>query len=73
MVNNLNRFLEAQNGKSIYGNTLYKQALKEMQEGKVEFECWIRAVNGTDSEAFKTVLGEEPSPLKKLTPFTKRS
>ena len=44
MVNNLNRFLEAQNGKSIYGNTLYEQALLEIQEGKLGFECWIRYI-----------------------------
>ena len=40
----LNRFLTAQNGKSIHGNTLYEQALIEIKQGKLEFECWIRYV-----------------------------
>lgn len=40
----LERFLEAQNGKSIHGNTLYEQALIEIQQGKLGFECWIRYV-----------------------------
>ena len=40
----LERFIEAQNGKTIYGNTLYEQALIEIQEGKLGFECWIRYV-----------------------------
>lgn len=44
MKDNLNRFLTAQNGKSIHGNTLYEQALIEIQEGKLDFECWIRYV-----------------------------
>ena len=39
----LQRFLTAQNGKR--GNiTLYELALKEIQEGKLSFECWIRYV-----------------------------
>ena len=39
----LERFLIAQDGKR--GNyTLYKLALKEIQEGKLGFECWIRHV-----------------------------
>ena len=47
-MNNVNagleRFVIAQNGKTIYGNTLYEQALKEVQEGKLRFECWVRYV-----------------------------
>lgn len=43
-MENLNRFLTAQNGKSIYGNSLYEQALIEIQEGKLGFECWIRYI-----------------------------
>jgi uncharacterized protein (DUF1810 family) len=39
----LERFLTAQDGKR--GNTtLYELALKEIQEGKLGFECWIRYV-----------------------------
>ena len=40
----LERFVTAQNGKTIYGNTLYEQALKEIQEGNLGFECWVRYV-----------------------------
>ena len=40
-MEDLDRFLIAQNGKSIHGNTLYEQALKEIQKGKLGFECWI--------------------------------
>ena len=43
-MEDLERFLIAQNGKSIHGNTLYEQALIEIQEGKLGFECWIRYV-----------------------------
>lgn len=43
-MENLKRFLSAQNGHSIHGNTLYEQALIEIQEGKLDFECWIRYV-----------------------------
>ena len=43
-MEDLDRFLIAQNGKSIHGNTLYEQALIEIQEGKLGFECWIRYV-----------------------------
>ena len=43
-MEDLERFLTAQNGKSIHGNTLYEQALKEIQKGKLGFECWIRYV-----------------------------
>ena len=40
---NLQRFITAQDGKR--GNyTLYELALKEIQEGKPSFECWIRYV-----------------------------
>ena len=39
----LGRFLTAQDGKR--GDyTLYELALKEIQEGKLGFECWIRYV-----------------------------
>ncbi len=40
----LQRFITAQEGKTIHGNTLYEQALIEIQEGKLGFECWIRYV-----------------------------
>ena len=43
-MEDLQRFLTAQDGKSIHGNTLYEQALIEIQEGKLGFECWIRYV-----------------------------
>ena len=43
-MHDLQRFITAQNGKTIYGNTLYEQALKEIQEGKLGFECWVRYV-----------------------------
>jgi len=39
----LQRFLTAQDGKR-GDNTLYELALKEIQEGKLGFECWIRYV-----------------------------
>lgn len=42
MEETLERFLIAQNGKTIHGNTIYEQALKEIEEGKIDFECWIR-------------------------------
>lgn len=38
------RFLTAQEGKTIHGNTLYEQALIEIQEGELGFECWMRYV-----------------------------
>ena len=42
-MEDLQRFLTAQDGKR--GNTtLYELALKEIQEGKLGFECWIRYV-----------------------------
>lgn len=42
-MENLQRFLIAQEGKR--GNvTLYELALKEIQEGKPSFECWIRYI-----------------------------
>ena len=43
-MEDLQRFLTAQDGRSIHGNTLYEQALIEIQEGKLGFECWIRYV-----------------------------
>ena len=43
-MESLQRFLTAQEGKTIHGNTLYEQALIEIQEGKLGFECWIRYV-----------------------------
>ena len=39
----LQRFLTAQDGKR-GEDTLYDLALKEIQEGKLGFECWIRYV-----------------------------
>ena len=44
MMKDLQRFLTAQNGKTIYGNSLYEQAIIEIQEGKLGFECWVRCV-----------------------------
>lgn len=44
MDNNLQRFLTAQDGISSNGETLYNRALKEIQEGKPSFECWIRYI-----------------------------
>ena len=42
-MGDLQRFLTAQDGKR--GDyTLYELALKEIQEGKLGFECWIRYV-----------------------------
>ena len=42
-MENLQRFLTVQDGKR--GNTtLYELALKDIQEGKPSFECWIRYV-----------------------------
>ena len=43
-MEDLQRFLTAQEGKTIHGNTLYEQALIEIKEGKLDFECWIRYV-----------------------------
>ena len=43
-MENLGRFLKAQDGKTIFGNTLYEQALIEIQKGKLGFECWMRYV-----------------------------
>lgn len=42
-MEDLQRFLTAQNAIR-NGNTLYEQALKEIQEGKLGFECWVRYV-----------------------------
>ena len=39
----LNRFITAQDGQRGDG-TLYELALKEIQEGELGFECWIRYV-----------------------------
>lgn len=44
MMEDLGRFLRAQDGKTIFGNTLYEQALIEIQKGKLGFECWMRHV-----------------------------
>ncbi|MBO5630730.1 MAG: DUF1810 family protein [Aeriscardovia sp.] len=42
-MEDLQRFLTAQDGKR--GDyTLYELALKEIQEGKLGFECWVRYV-----------------------------
>jgi len=43
-MEDLGRFLKAQDGKTIFGNTLYEQALIEIQKGKLGFECWMRYV-----------------------------
>ena len=40
---NLQRFLIAQDGER-NGRTLYENALIEIQEGRLSFECWIRYV-----------------------------
>ena len=43
IMEDLQRFLTAQEGKR--GNyTLYELALKEIQEGKPSFECWVRYI-----------------------------
>ena len=42
-MGDLQRFLTAQDGKR-GENTLYELALKEIQEGNLGFECWIRYV-----------------------------
>ncbi len=42
-MGDLQRFLTAQDGKR-GDSTLYELALKEIQEGKLGFECWIRYV-----------------------------
>ena len=39
----LERFITAQEGKR-GDNTLFELALKEIQEGKPSFECWVRYV-----------------------------
>ena len=44
MEDDLQRFITAQEGKTIHGNTLYEQALIEIEEGKPDFECWVRYV-----------------------------
>lgn len=42
-MEDLQRFLTAQEGKR--GNyTLYELALKEIQDGKPSFECWVRYI-----------------------------
>lgn len=42
-MTDLQRFITAQDGKR--GNyTLYELASKEIQEGKISFECWIRYI-----------------------------
>ena len=42
-MGDLQRFLTAQDGKR-GDNTLYEQALREIKEGKLSFECWVRYV-----------------------------
>lgn len=42
-MGDLQRFLTAQDGQR-GDDTLYELALKEIQEGKLGFECWIRYV-----------------------------
>ena len=42
-MGDLQRFLTAQDGQR-GDNTLYELALKEIQDGKLGFECWIRYV-----------------------------
>ena len=43
-MEDLQRFITAQEGKTIHGNTLYEQALIEIKEGQPDFECWVRYV-----------------------------
>ena len=43
MEEDLQRFLTAQDGKR-GDNTLYELALKEIQDGKLSFECWMRYI-----------------------------
>ena len=42
-MGDLQRFITAQDGQRGDG-TLYELALKEIQEGKLGFECWVRYV-----------------------------
>lgn len=42
-MNDLQRYLTAQDGKR-GKDTLYELALKEIQEGNLSFECWVRYV-----------------------------
>lgn len=42
-IKKLYRFLEAQEGKSLEGNTTYEQALNEIKNG-LKFHCWIRYI-----------------------------
>ena len=42
-MGDLQRFITAQDGKR-GDNTLYELALREIQEGKPSFECWVRYV-----------------------------
>ena len=42
-MNDLQRYLTAQDGKR-GENTLYELALKEIQEGNLSFECWVRYI-----------------------------
>ena len=37
-MGDLQRFITAQEGKTIHGNTLYEQALIEIKEGKLGFK-----------------------------------
>lgn len=41
-MNNLNRFLEAQNHITKYGNSIYEQSLQELKKGYLSIHCWIR-------------------------------
>lgn len=41
-MNNLNRFLEAQNHITKYGTSIYEQSLQELKKGYLSIHCWIR-------------------------------
>ena len=44
MIEDLQRFLTAQEGKTIHRNTMYEQPLIETDVGQPDFECWARYV-----------------------------
>ena len=54
-MGDLQRFITAQDGQR--GDcTLYELALKEIQEGKLGFECWIRYVYPQQSSYLQIIV-----------------
>jgi uncharacterized protein (DUF1810 family) len=41
-MSKLNRFLKAQDNITFYKNTVFEQALKELEMGYLKIHCWIR-------------------------------